>query len=320
MKITGLEHLKDFNRILRAAVKRGPVLVCYLDGLGWYGYEEAVKRQAVPFIREHFFVNPMETVQPPLTNPAMATMLTGVLPDVHGVVSRKQHRTLVPTVFSDVPDGILVEGDTIIIQTEVEQLLHTEAEAGNIDYSVFKDGMEQAKTEPPLLFLHFHGIDDAGHTFGPYAAETLEKIREIDEYIKQLAECWQGEIFLISDHGLHEVEEGNGGDHGKDNLEDRTVIFGWHTKKTEQFPEIVPVAGMLELLAHNRDVSKIVFTGRDGYASVCSEQELQKEPGPQLRTGKGETCGSDTQRLAFPEEPIARRWCKDVTEVSVKFQ
>jgi len=218
MRITGYDHLTDFNRILRAALERGPVLVCYLDGLGWHMYKHAVKNDKMPYTEDHFMMLKMETVSPPLTNPAMATMLTGELPPVHGVVSRKEHRTAVPTIFADCRrPAAVIEGDSVIIRTEVRQRLNISCEERSVDEAVFDSAMEAVAEGKEFLFVHFHGIDDAGHTFGPYAAATMNRIRKVDRYLEQLCASWQGEVFLISDHGLHSVSEsGASGSHGEE--------------------------------------------------------------------------------------------------------
>ena len=157
MKVTGCECLTDFNRIVKASLRRGPVLVCYLDGLGYYGYRKALEQNRLPYIKEHFWVNPMRTVFPPLTNPAMATMLTGEEPEVHGVVSRKEHRTKVPTIFAEFgKSAAVIEGDSIIVQTEIRQRLHTASEKESMDMAVYQGALEAMEEGAAFLFVHFH--------------------------------------------------------------------------------------------------------------------------------------------------------------------
>ena len=62
--------------------------------------QNAADNGSVPFISRNFSVLPVRTVEPPVTNPAMATMITGELPDVHGIHSRKDREVLVPTLFA----------------------------------------------------------------------------------------------------------------------------------------------------------------------------------------------------------------------------
>jgi len=61
-----------------------------------------------------------------------------------------------------------------------------------------------------LVFIHFHGIDDRGHSFGPYSDETMEYIKAIDQYIETLGKVWDGAIIIAPDHGMHETDEGGG--------------------------------------------------------------------------------------------------------------
>jgi len=77
--------------------------------------------------------------------------------------------------------------------------------------AILDDGM------PPLMYVHFHGIDDAGHTYGPGAPEETAKIREVDEAVGYLLDALPPDTLVITfaDHGMHAVQqEGRLGDHG----------------------------------------------------------------------------------------------------------
>ena len=70
---------------------------------------------------------------------------------------------------------------------------------------------------PDLFFVHFHGIDDAGHTYGPGAPEERATIRDVDVAVGQLIEALPPNtlILIFADHGMHQVdEEGRLGNHG----------------------------------------------------------------------------------------------------------
>jgi predicted AlkP superfamily pyrophosphatase or phosphodiesterase len=64
--------------------------------------------------------------------------------------------------------------------------------------------------------VHFHGIDDVSHAYGPDSEAVFNKIAETDEWIGQLAAGWQGEILVTADHGQHESADqaGRRGVHG----------------------------------------------------------------------------------------------------------
>ena len=71
--------------------------------------------------------------------------------------------------------------------------------------------------EPDILFIHFHGIDDAGHSYGPGAPEESAAIEEVDSAAGRIVDLLpEGTLVVIlADHGMHEVhEEGRLGNHG----------------------------------------------------------------------------------------------------------
>ena len=41
-----------------------------------------------------------------------------------------------------------------------------------------------------LMVVHFHGIDDSGHSYGDLSAQTLERIKTTDGYVKDLVSRW----------------------------------------------------------------------------------------------------------------------------------
>ena len=67
---------------------KGRLLVWYLDGFGYRMYEYAKDAGCLTYIAGAFDVSPVSSVSPPLTAPALATMLTGLLPQEHGVTDR----------------------------------------------------------------------------------------------------------------------------------------------------------------------------------------------------------------------------------------
>lgn len=207
-------HLAEFAPAVKRALAGSPVLICYLDGLGYFMYQKAFLEGKVPFLKEHFRVLPVRSVEPPVTNPAMATMLTGVLPKEHGVLSRRDRELSVPTFFAGRTreNTAFLEGDTRILKTELPPKLHAAGRGEGCDSLIFSDAMKAVEDGKELIFAHFHEIDDMAHTYGPYGDETMEQITRADEYIRQLSERFSGTFLLISDHGIHSW--GTGGGHG----------------------------------------------------------------------------------------------------------
>ncbi len=229
--------LQEFAPRVREKLTHGKVMVCYLDGLGYRMYKNAADNGSVPFISRNFSVLPVRTVEPPVTNPAMATMITGELPDVHGIHSRKDREVLVPTLFAgrSGENTAFLEGDTRILKTELLPRLHAAAKGKGCDYWIYRDACKAASEEKEFIFAHFHEIDDAAHADGPFSSACMEKLKETDGYIEALSGIFKGEILLISDHGVHET--GDGGTHGEDpcsngvysyNIEDMLAVWGEH--------------------------------------------------------------------------------------------
>jgi predicted AlkP superfamily pyrophosphatase or phosphodiesterase len=67
---------------------------------------------------------------------------------------------------------------------------------------------------PDLLYIHFHEIDDMGHTFGPDSDEYASAIERVDHYLAGIYDALpEGVLILIfADHGMHTTQEG--GNHG----------------------------------------------------------------------------------------------------------
>ena len=210
--------------------KKRRTMVLYIDGLGYAQYHR--NKKFMPHLASEWEMICMATVYPPLTNSAMASMLTGVQPYEHGVHSHRDHRLLRPT-FLDTALQLgrkveYVEGDAVILQTEVFPHLNPVAEASQTDEVVFHCAMKAAVERPDLLLVHFHGLDDLAHE--GKANMCAGKLTELDMYIHSLCEAFSGQAILISDHGSH--AEGKARIHGVFDCEDLMVPYGrWQGKE-----------------------------------------------------------------------------------------
>lgn len=220
-----MRQLKDFYEEMRGCLAKAPLFVLYLDGLGYYMYEHALRNGKISDLKERYQVEPVQTVAPPVTNAAMATILTGCLPRQHEICSRKEHVPKVPTIFREWGHrAVCLEGDSVIVQTEILPRLHTARSGKTADEWIFRSALKEIEKGAYFIFAHFHGIDDAAHLWGPYAEETLEEIEKKDRIAGMIAERFRGQVLLISDHGLH--EENGAGNHGGICREDLTAIWG----------------------------------------------------------------------------------------------
>jgi len=74
-----------------------------------------------------------------------------------------------------------------------------------------------------LMVVHFHSIDDMGHNFGDITGETMDEIKRLDMYVKELVSMWEGNVIITADHGMHSTEDG--GSHGEFRYEDMIVPY-----------------------------------------------------------------------------------------------
>ena len=203
----------------REALTRGRVRILYIDGLGYPLFERA----PLPAVRRRFRCEPAHTAYPPLTQPCMASMLTGVWPDEHGVCSRRDHRPLVPSLMAE-PGAVLIEGDSAPLALEQEPVLTLPAQGESVDAAVLRAALPYAAGGARLLIVHFQGLDDLEHDVGDDETRLLDKLAEIDSAVDALCAAFSGLAILCADHGVHPVA-GHGG-HGDFDPRDMFVPYG----------------------------------------------------------------------------------------------
>lgn len=192
------------------------VMTVLLDGFSYNQFKIADKEGGIPFLSK-YFKYPSLSVYIPVTNSGFAAIITGQTPNVNGVHDRSVREMNVDSIFKYALDNnknsLLLEGDIKILNSEIEPDLHIDMNKNDeIDDEIYESALKAANEDYDLVFIHFHGIDDRGHSFGPYSQETMEYIKTIDQYIKNLSEDWEGAIIIVPDHGMDERAEG--GEHG----------------------------------------------------------------------------------------------------------
>lgn len=203
------------------------VMVVLLDGFSLEQYKLSVERESLSFLNK-YFKNEALSVFTPVTNAGFAAMITGVTPDINGVHDRSVRTMKVDSIFeyavNNNKKATLLEADIKILNTEIEPILHIDTNNnGDIDDEIYEKAKQLAKEDYDFIFIHFHGIDDRGHTYGPKDKKTMDYIVKIDSYLEEISSIWDGAIILTSDHGMHEIEEG--GNHGKCINEDMVVPY-----------------------------------------------------------------------------------------------
>jgi hypothetical protein len=211
------------GRVLEPSSARH-VLLLFLDGFGYVRYTEALADGLIPYLAN--LGEPLVglTVYPPCTSVASASALTGALPEVHGADQRGIRTVETETLF-DVATAaglqvVAIEGEALAfnLRNAEMQLSGDRDGNGGTDDNVLANALAALETGmPDLFFVHFHGIDDAGHEYGPGASQERSKIREVDAAVEQLVEAIPSDtlVIIFADHGMHAVDElGRLGNHG----------------------------------------------------------------------------------------------------------
>lgn len=204
------------------------VLILFLDGFGYHQYEYALSNGYIPFMGSLEQPKIATSVFKPVTNAGFSAMITGQPPSINGIYNRKYRDLTCESIFGKVQklgkQAKLIEGNKKILNTEVEPMLTIDKnENGTSDDEIFVTALEEIKTKPELALVHFHSIDDMGHNHGDLANETMETLKIIDSYVKELSNKWNGKIIITSDHGMHTIAEG--GTHGIFRYEDMMVPY-----------------------------------------------------------------------------------------------
>jgi len=204
------------------------VLILYLDGFGYHQYLHAKEAGYAPFMAALPAAEPALAVYQPVTNAGFAAMITGKTPAENGVYSRAQKDLKVPSIFGVAQEhgkkAALIEGHIKILNTEIEPALNIDLNKdGLTDDEIFASAKTALEQDYDLLLVHFHSIDDLGHSNGDLHENTLKQIQVVDEYVQELVTNWNGKVFILSDHGMHATEEA--GNHGVFRYEDLIIPY-----------------------------------------------------------------------------------------------
>lgn len=213
-----LESIKNvYHDSLHYLKQNEKVMVIFLDGFGYHQYLYCLENDFAPYMTNIENSSSVLASYKPVSNTGLAAALTGKGPEENGVYSREFKELQSKDLFKEVKEMGLkskyIEGNINILNISQEPILNPDLNNnGTTDDEVFATAKEEIKDQASLFFIHFHGIDDAGHDNGPYSKKTIDVIKKTDEYIAELAKEWPGKIIITADHGMHSTA--NGGDHG----------------------------------------------------------------------------------------------------------
>lgn len=205
-------------------LQQAPLLVEYWDGLGWRIFEECFLGNKLNGRIDHASL--AYSLFPPVTETNYQAMISGGLSNLEG----KMH--LFDCLDSlDIPYHVL-EGEKLIFPIQGKVQLHTGKTPEEKDEKVYQSARSLInQTSPALLFLHYHGLDDLAHTFGPYGSRSIDHVRKLWQWHLELRRRWTGNLLIISDHGSHVISADDNyrknrddqGTHGKFIFEDMAI-------------------------------------------------------------------------------------------------
>lgn len=198
-----------FHDALGAMENGERVLVLLLDGWGWEKFR--YHRDMQPFLSS-LDPEPALAAYVPISPVGLATIVTGEQPDVHGIQSRADRRMNdgVTDIFAEAASlghtVAYIQGHSGIIQTSLMPILSPSVGGPyGSDSEIFENARRNLDAD--FLFVHFHGIDDMGHEYGPYAKEVGVRMAVIDEFVRYLVNNGEHDTVIITaDHGMHEVQ------------------------------------------------------------------------------------------------------------------
>ncbi len=197
--LTGNNFLSD--KIL-SCLQDGPLLVEFWDGLGWEMFEKAHLSGLIKTRAEN--IQMAYAMYPPETKTNYAAMITGGLPEIDA------EQNLFTTLQSVGIDYAVFEGERLSFPIPGNVKLHTATTPEKKDENIFQNVRAVIERDSiPLLFVHYHGLDDLSHANGPDAQRTINHLKQMWKWHNQLRKSWYGTMLIIADHGSHAIENDN---------------------------------------------------------------------------------------------------------------
>jgi len=194
-----------FDEAVNTLQNNERVMMIMLDGWGWYTFLH--HQEYMPFLLS---LNPQQAiaVYPPISPTGLASFLTGKLSDEHGIRDRRTRMLEVPDIFVIArqldKSFAYIKGSVNMFQASHFPILSPDVNGINgTDDEVFENARNNMNVD--LLVIHFKGIDDTSHTYGPFSAQVSERLALLDSFIYTLVNDWEGKIIITSDHGQHEL-------------------------------------------------------------------------------------------------------------------
>lgn len=221
------------------------VLVIGCDGMGSVAFEKATTPTMRKLMEQGAYTLKARAVMPTSSSPNWASMIMGAGPEQHGVTSNDWQPDkfdiapqavgtggIFPTIFGVMrgqrPDSKII---ALYDWKDFGRLLETNAP--NITLHV-KDAIETAQKavslikemKPDFMFVHFDGVDHAGHGFGWKGPQYIKAVELADSLIEAMLQALDSAgirektvVLITADHG------GKGTSHGGNSMDE--LLIPW---------------------------------------------------------------------------------------------
>jgi predicted AlkP superfamily pyrophosphatase or phosphodiesterase len=207
------------------------VVVISIDGLRPDAIGPAATQAEAPNItalaRRGVYTWKAQTINPSITLPAHASMLSGVMPSVHGIMwddyQPEKGCIGVPTVFSIAKAAglrtVMVVGKEKFRSLNVPGTVDAFVFATRGDADVANEAVVQVQAGFDLMFVHLPDTDLCGHANGWLSATCALKVAAADQAVGRIVAALPPEatVILTADHGGHLAT------HGTTMTEDMTI-------------------------------------------------------------------------------------------------
>ena len=207
------------------------VVMVFIDGLGYLDLQKAISAGIATVLSSLPTAQLGLSTYPSITRVFTAALLSGLEPLQNGV-SYKGGRQLKADTILDVmvqngKSVILVEGNALYLNDLNDGDLRVSPDSNNDGYTdeeTCRAGLNALKQNPDFLWVHLHGVDDAGHESGSFSGQVQERIAYADGCLGSIWNAMPagGLLLVFSDHGMHtSAGEGRVGEHGTLLAQDR---------------------------------------------------------------------------------------------------
>ncbi len=188
----------EVHSLITESAKQAPTLAVFLDGLGYKLWSHA-KSKGYTNSFPNIDPEPMMVAYPPKTIYNYYLFGTGNL-----LNEQEPQDKLFSSLSFLQDDGLIIEGSMQIHESSFKQILHAPDQWGDkVDDQIFNTLINEMDRKD-FVFAHFHDIDNTAHRHGPYSSEVMNVIKQTGEYLSIINQRWEGNLFVFSDHGLHE--------------------------------------------------------------------------------------------------------------------